>query len=328
MQKLYFEAEAEKTNNVKIIDRSGATKPKTEGGLTIDEIRYGFKFKLPENNMPNFYWIYIRGNKIYVTMGSNKIANPNETQKILNFLLNDTNNKITYPLAKDKVTGKLVLVIKEAEKYKNLLSTLRTLVKSNQAIIDTETFNKNQTTTATPGQTENKEQTANTEQKPNEQTQAQASPKTDTNKPLEIANKLLANLKAKNMMANVDASKINFNDIKGDQNVNSLYVKYMTLLVSKLQENKNLMPDQVLMDTEIKAITDQIKIVNKANSKKGLPSKNLINKYGDMFKDLPNIEQSVIDGIKKNINVYFEDEIDFYKEIKNTDLFLEKYLKG
>lgn len=321
MQKLYFEAEAEKTNNVKLIDAFGKFKPKTEGTLNIDEIRYSFRFKLSANEQPKSYLLYLNSSKLTLLIKEvNKNAETVDIVKILNFLLNDTDKEIKYT-----VGLKNIYKIKGPE-YLKLLEKIKNISKI--PVIDIETFNKNQTAAATPDQTENKEQTANAEQKPNEQTQAQASPKTDTNKPLEIANKLLANLKAKNMMANVDAAKINFNDIKGDQNVNSLYVKYMTLLVSKLQENKNLTPDQVLMDTEIKAITDQIKIVNKANSKKGLPSKNLINKYGDMFKDLPNIEQSVIDGIKKNINVYFEDEIDFYKELKNTDLFLEKYLKG
>ena len=307
MQKLYFEAEAEKTNNVKIIDRSGATKPKTEGGLTIDEIRYGFKFKLPENNMPNFYWIYIRGNKIYVTMGSNKIANPNETQKILNFLLNDTNNKITYPLAKDKVTGKLVLVIKEAEKYKNLLSTLRTLVKSNQAIIDTETFNKNQTTTATPGQTENKEQTTNTEQKPNEQ-KPEANNIAETPKTKEIKDIINDENKFKELITKINGQIVN----------SAVMEQYKNIFQKIIEKNATI------------SLTDFEKIITDLQ----LDRKKLYTKFFDKSEQFfdylkTNKILNAEDKDKEKFKTFFENKkISFYDELKNTDLFLEKYLKG
>ena len=319
MQKIYFEEQVEKTNNVKLIDGLGKTKSKTEGTLNIDEIRYSFRFKLSADQQSKSYLFYINSSKLTLLIKEiNKNAKTVDIVKILNFLLNDTDKEIKYT-----VGLKNIYKIKGPE-YLKLIGKIGNIIKTKTTIIDIETFNKNQTSAT--NKTENKEQTTNVEQKPNEQ--AKVSPQTDVNKPLEIATKLLSNLKTKNMMTNVDVTKINFDDIKGDQNVNSLYIKYMTLLISKLQENKNLSSNELLADTKIKAITDQIKIVNKTNSKKGLPSKNLINKYSDMFKDLPNIEQGVIDNIKKNINSYFEDEIDFYKEIKNTDLFFEKYLKG
>jgi hypothetical protein len=297
MQKIYFEEQVNK--RISILKPSGDLTPKTrlkDGVLNVDEIRYYI----------NDYVLYINIPKLLL-----RITNSDKTQidrkKIIDFI------KTIFGSEKALNIKDTFASISLAGNYNIVLKNIQKIIKEKNTSNDnTEQTNQN---AQSPEQAAQQTDSTN---KNNQQQEPQASaPTPQTNETKESVGKtILDNFKTKitdqKMMEKVNT--IDFNNIK-DNDLNSLYIKYLTFLY--LNNTK-----------ELEVIKKMIKD-KKGKSSKGLPPKAFISKYGQLiFSGLPNIE--TIEEIKKNINVYFEneDDYDFYKELKHTDLFLERYLKG
>lgn len=329
MQKLYFEQEQTKNANVKIINSRLSLASKIENNLSIDEMRYALRIKLKDVEMPKKFWIYI--NNVKLTLTITEQGKPSTTpidkeilKKILVLIFGDTNYQ---------VFGSNGAYLKN-NSYTRVLRKLTVLLNRNR-VIDIETGKE---VGADQAQEQTQTGKPQAEEKPAEQTENKVENKVkiedltieneELNKTAEI---ILKNIKSTKRMLDIDGAKIkvDFNKpISGETVINVLYVKYLTylyLLLSK--KDVETQTQSVLNNTKLKEIIKKISEINK-KSKNGLPPKTFIDQIGSqIFGTLPNAE--AIKEIKDKKQIFFEDEIiDFFKELKNTDLFLERYLKG
>jgi hypothetical protein len=297
MQKIYFEEQVKK--RVSILNRSGNLTPKTrlkDGVLNVDEIRYYI----------NDYVLYINIPKLLL-----RITNSDKTQinrtKISDFI------KTIFGSEKALNIKGTFASISLAGNYNIVLKNIQKIIKEkNTSNNNTEQNNQN---AQSPEQAT--QQTGSTNKNNQEQEPQASAPTPQTSETKEsVAKAILDNFKTKitdqKMMDGVNS--IDFNNTK-DNVLNSLYVKYLTYLYL----------DNAAELEKIKTVIKQ----KKGKPSKGLPPKAFISKYGKLiFSGLSNAE--MIKKIEDNQNTYFEneDDYDFFRELKHTDLFLERYLKG
>lgn len=321
MQKIYFEEQ--QTNNLRVPNNLGKLSPIiSDNVLYVEEIKYILKFNLKEKNQKvtpeentkqniKKYAFYINNAKLFLKISyfNGTSINNEELKAIILFLFDGENVLSTKKqnFALIPLKGKYLKILKKIQENLNLTVDL-----------EVEKIGKTgfeQQSQQVPEQATQQTDSAN---KNNQQQQASEAPQTPqtTKSKEEVAKIILDNFKTKitdqKMMEKVNI--IDFNNTK-DNDLNSLYIKYLTFLY--LNNTK-----------ELEVIKKMIKD-KKGKPSKGLPPKAFISKYGQfIFSGLPNAE--TIEEIKKNINTYFENEndYDFFGELKHTDLFLERYLKG
>ena len=112
------------------------------------------------------------------------------------------------------------------------------------------------------------------------------------------------------------------------KNLNALYLIYLTKLISAMQQNQSLAFQDFIKDTTVNKVIEKIKTVNAKKTKKGLPPIAFIDKDINAIATALNLDKKIIKKLIKNKAIYFEQEIDnsFYKDLKNPNIFFEKYL--
>ena len=312
--------------NIMIIGSAGNPILSNVEDFSVSVVRYKLSVKFSQTPNSMDIWLYVDLTNLIVfatKYNKNQEVNPGlsqiQMQELLTPLLYQNNTIETVynkSFLKPAPNNPRLLSYRwQKGQYKILLSNLKNFYK--EKTIDLAQYMKNkQQDTQTPPETQ-----ANQETKTPDGTEQKTEPES---KPFVINDEtikstfdlIVAEFQKNGLMTGADITKAN-----NGMDLNSLYAKYLSLLFLKIKENMSLTPDQFLSDPDITKITKMISQRDK--NKKSKPSKGLIEKNYQIFST---INKDVAQIINTNKNAYFEEEISFYKELKNTDVFLENYL--
>ena len=305
-ENLFFE-------NIMIIGPTGSLIASNQGELNISTVRYKLKIKFSQINNPMEVWLYINipQNIIYLTTyiknkESGKPLNKIQMEEFLKPLLYEKNTtKTVYNPSglKPAPNNPRMLSYKwQKGQYKTLLFNLINFYKEIK-FIDLQNYMKDKA-----------DVTGKTEEQPQETAIVEPQNVEITDEKIkETFDLIKTTFTANNVLTGIDYNK---------NETNSLYAKYLSMLFLKLKQNQNLSPQDFLKDAKVIKLIEEIKKIN-PSSKVGKPSKGLIDKNYELFKK---IDQAASEKMMQNKNEYFENEIDFFKELKKADLFFENYL--